>query len=447
MTDPDRDLPEPAQPPPWAGGTTDDPTGPERRSILVALTFVVILAGAAIFAAGFSLGLRQGTPGSGDALGAFIAAWRAIGDEYVGEVDEERLVQGAIRGLFDALGDDYSSYLPPAEYDEGLDDLDGQFEGIGAVVRSETADGADCEPLGETCFLIVEEPVPGAPAEKAGILPRDRFLAVDDVSVDGQTTEEVISRVRGPRGTEVRLTILRGTDELEIVVVRDVIRSDEVREEILADGQVGLVRIDGFSGSAEADFRETLTRLLDGGVRGLIIDLRDDPGGYVDAATGIASELIASGPILWEEDASGRQTATNASGSGQATDPSLPVVVLVNGGTASASEILAGALQDTGRATIVGETTFGKGTVQQWRLLPGENGGYRLSVAKWLTPARRWIHRVGIAPDVVVPAASSGATGDPQLERALAIVEEALGSGASPEPAGSPVASPSPRPS
>jgi carboxyl-terminal processing protease len=153
-----------------------------------------------------------------------------------------------------------------------------------------------------------------------------------------------------------------------------------------------------------------------------VLDVRDDPGGFVDAAQSIASEFIQSGPVYWEEYADGRQVPTDAGGDGIATDARFEVAVLINGGSASASEILAGALQDSGRAVLVGERSFGKGTIQQWHLLSHESGGFRLSVAKWLTPDKRWIHGTGLGPDVTVGAGGAGTDRDPQLERAIEVL-------------------------
>ena len=172
--------------------------------------------------------------------------------------------------------------------------------------------------------------------------------------------------------------------------------------ELLADGTVGYLRIDGFSGDAAEDFRPASRGTSTQGVPEFVLDLRDDPGGFVDAALTIASQFVRSGPIYWEEYADGRKVPVGAEPDGVATDPAIAVAVLVNGGSASASEIVAGALQDTGRATLVGETTFGKGTIQQWHLLSGDSGGFRLSIAKWLTPDQHWVHGTGITPDVVV---------------------------------------------
>ncbi|MET0771952.1 MAG: S41 family peptidase [Candidatus Limnocylindrales bacterium] len=419
-----------------------------RTSIVVALFLVAVLAGSALFAAGFTLGLQQSlTPGTAESeqelFAPFWEAYRKVTAEYVGSFEPRDLVEGAIQGMFGALGDPYSSYMTSDEYRQSLEGIEGSFEGIGATMDSFLADGTDCTTLGDGCELVVEGVLPGSPAEQGGVLAGDRLVAVDDRSVEGSTIDEVVDRVRGPRGTDVRLSLLRDGQPVELTLTRDVIERSAVQATTLADGRVGLVRVDGFSSGAADDLRSAIEEQLAGGTQGVILDLRDDPGGYVDAALEVASQFVADGPIYWDEYADGTTVPHEALDGGVATDPAIPVVVLVNGGTASASEIVAGALADTGRATLVGETTFGKGTVQQWHLLSGESGGFRLSVAKWLTPDRTWVHGVGITPDVLVEPGAPDAA-DAQLDRALGLVLAALDG--TPGPSAATGASPSPPP-
>ena len=190
---------------------------------------------------------------------------------------------------------------------------------------------------------------------------------------------------------------------------------------LLANGTVADIKVAGFSSSAASDFTLALKKSVDAGVKNIVLDLRDDPGGFVEAALSIADQFVASGPIYWEEDSQGVDQAHNATGTGVAIDPSIKVAVLVNGGTASASEIVTGALHDTGRATVIGTKTYGKGTIQQWILLSNDSGGFRLSTDKWLTPDKTWIHGVGITPDQVVDKpADLPINQDPQMDRALA---------------------------
>jgi carboxyl-terminal processing protease len=277
--------------------------------------------------------------------------------------------------------------------------------------------------------MVVVAPIDSSPAQKAGIRSGDVITAVDGKTVDGETLDEAIARVRGPKGTKVVLTIVRdGGPPFEVPIVRDTIVSRQVQVRDLAGGTVTYLRVASFSDNASAQFDAALRAAREKGVTRFIVDLRDNPGGLVTAARAIASEFIAEGPIFWTESADGTQVPTNAEADGAAIDPGIKVAVLVNGGSASASEIVAGALQDTGRGTLVGEKTFGKGTIQQWVDLTAETGGFRLTIAKWLTPDKRWIHKEGLQPDVAVPSAGAGAgepsvTGDPYVDAALDVLE------------------------
>ena len=419
-----------------AGLDSGQPAGgaPSRAPIYVALFVVAALSGAALFTSGFSLGAQQAvTPGTSAAdQQLFTPYWEAfnkVTSEYVGTIDERKLVEGSIKGLFDAIEDPYSGYMTSEEYRLSLSGLSGQFEGIGAEMSSQDEDEAACAPVSETCRLVVVRVLRGSPALEAGLQADDVVLSVDEQSVIGSTLEETVAKVRGQKGTPVTLGLERDGRLLDLTIVRGVIDTEEVRSEVLADGQMGYLKIDGFSSSADDDFVKELRLLVeDQGIDSLILDLRDDPGGFVNVAQTVASQFIAEGPIYWQETADGRQEAFQASPDGVATDPGIELVLLVNGGSASASEIVAGALQDTGRATLLGETTFGKGTIQQWIELSGDNGGFRLSVAKWLTPDKTWVHETGITPDVVVPRPEdTPAEEDPQLDRALELLTRATG--------------------
>ena len=416
------------------GVTVPGPAPEPRRRMLrplhLALAVVVLLAGSALFLSGYSLGARNattpGTPADERALFApFWDVYQSITSTYAGgDVDRRKLVEGAIDGMIKALGDPYSSYMTPEELRSQRESIGGQFEGIGAEVSARTAAGADCTALGTDCRMTVVAPIAGSPAEKSGLLAGDVIRAVDGATVDGQTLDDAIKRVRGPKGTTVTLTVVRGGGApFDVQIVRDVIVQRQIETRDLAGGSVTYIRITAFSDNSAADFAAALADATKRGVKKVILDLRDNPGGYVKAARAIASQFVAEGPLFWEEDAAGRQEPTNAEPGGVATDRSIRVAVLVNKGSASASEIVAGALQDTGRATLLGETTYGKGTVQEWVDLPEESGGFRLTIAKWLTPTKRWIHGKGLTPDVVVAAdAPAGSSGDAYIEAALSLL-------------------------
>ena len=402
MTTPDGRPPGPL-PPNHAGAP------PPRDGSSVALTAVVLLAlgAGAVFWAGMALGGSNSGRNAEEraAIEAFVQTYRDIADRFIGTPVPADVLEGALDGMMEALDDPYSDYMAPDEYDAALDDAMGEFEGIGAVMETIDEEGRICEIIGEDCRLRVVSVLPGAPAEGAGLQGDDSVVGVDGEPLVGSTIDDTVRLIRGPRGSDVTLTVEREGEELEIPITRDTVVTDDVRAATLAEGQVGYIAIDSFSGNAADDFKAELQAHLDSGLDKLIIDVRDDPGGFVDVTVEVSSQFIEEGAVFWEEYADGDQVAVDVTGDGIATDADVEVVVLVNGGSASASEILGGALQDSGRARLVGENTFGKGTVQEWSELPGASGGYRLSVAKWLTREKRWIDGEGLTPDVFVELA------------------------------------------
>jgi carboxyl-terminal processing protease len=415
--------------------------------LLLAFVLVAIIGGGALFVSGFALGRLAGaTPGTSDGrqdlFRPFWDAYNDVSTNYVGEIDPSILVQGAIKGMFEALGDPYSAYLTEEEYRSSLGGLSGEFEGVGIEMTS-LENGEPCSTISATCELTVTRVIRGSPALAAGLREGDVVLAVDGESTLGKTLELVVPSIRGPKGSTVTLGIARDGQPMDVAVVRDVIRREDVVSEVLADGRVGYLKVLGFSSGSADDLHTQLNELIaTDGVEALVLDLRDDPGGYVDAAQKIASEFVADLPLYFEQTATGEPLPQLPQSGGVATDPSVPVVVLVNGGTASASEIVAAALQGNGRGQLVGSTTFGKGTIQEFKELPGA-GGYRLSVRKWLTPDLTWIHGIGLTPDVAVEAPAEPTPGeDPVLERGIEVVLDAVGNpntSATPAPTLAPV--------
>ena len=441
MQPPDPASPERPDVPTVPAASAASPLTTRRTSpvLPIAIVIVALLAGGALFMSGYSMGrqtaLEPGTPVSEDA--AFRPFWdtyHTINERYAGgDVDRDAIVQGAIRGMIDALGDPYSSYLTSEEYHDTLQGISGEFEGIGVEIATQAADGTQgCATLGPDCRLVIVAPLAGSPAARADLRTGDFILAADGVTFDGLTVDGARERIRGPKGSTVTLSIQRGEGEpFALEIVRDVILQEEVVSREYADGSVGYVRLNGFSDRGATELATALRAHLEADRTKLILDLRGNPGGYVTAARAVASQFIASGPIFWEEDAAGTQVSTDAQPSGVATSPDIRVVCLIDGGSASASEIVAGALQDTGRATLVGQTSFGKGTVQQWQELTGEGGAFRLTIARWLTPDKRWIHDIGLEPEIPVELpAELDPDMDPTLDRAL----ELLGGSASEKP-------------
>ncbi|CAN5732485.1 S41 family peptidase [soil metagenome] len=406
------------------------PSPPGRTTIYLAAALVALIAGSGLFVSGFALGHLQGsTAGTGESrqelFRPFWDAYNDITHSYVGEIDEHVLVEGAIKGVFGALGDPFSGYMTSDEYRGSLSNLSGEFEGIGAELATLEADGSGCTTISHSCRLTVTRVLRRSPALAAGLRAQDVIVAIDGRSALDSSLDLLIPLIRGKKGTTVSLSLERSGEPLELAIVRDVIQTEHVRSEVLDGGQVGYLKVENFSSGAAQDLHDMLAELVDqAGVKGLVLDLRDDPGGYVDAARRIASEFVSTSPLYWEQGARSAPLAIEPLPGGAATDPGIPMIVLVNGGTASASEIVAGALQGNGRALLVGGTTYGKGTIQEWKELEGA-GGYRLSVRKWLTPDQTWIHGVGLTPDVAVEVpADSPAGSDPVLERAIEVLRE-----------------------
>lgn len=435
---------------------------PPRRSSLTSaavLVAVILLFGTATFVAGLVVGGPDGiggvpsasaqpsvvvpsevatpesTPGPtpiletvtctapSEAFAVLCEVYADIKGEYVDEISDEDLVDGAVRGMIEyGLEDPYSGYLTPAEYGTALDDLSGSFSGIGAEVGMENLadpdDLAACTVVTETCAMVIVAPLDGSPAERAGLRPGDQILAVDGTPTLGETVSSLVFRVRGEEGTDVTLTIRRNDEEpRDVTITRAVIELEEVSAELLEDG-IGYIRLTSFTDRATDLFADALQGLLDQGATGIVLDLRSNPGGYIVAAQGIASQFIAPGELLFTVE-SGEDVDEWRAEDGVAQDPAIEVVVLVDGGSASASEIVAAALQEYGRATILGEATFGKNTVQVWNDLPN-GGGLRLTTDRWFTPEHNSVAPDGVQPDVVVATPEDPAADeDPQLDRAV----------------------------
>jgi carboxyl-terminal processing protease len=433
--------PEGASPGSPAGEPNEPPLAPPEsaganrlagRPVLLAAALAIVLAGSGLFFAGFALGSRTaaqpGTPGDeAQAFQPFWDTYGAITKHYAGEsVPRKQIIAGAIKGMLESLGDPFSFYMSAEDFKKSLQGLAGQFEGIGTTITSRAADGTEgCTPLGSTCSLVVVLPVPGAPAARAGIRAGDRIVKVDGVTVDGSTVDAVTAKVRGPKGTTVTLTIVRGSAApMDVTITRDIVVQPEVVSKDLAGGRVGYVQLSGFSDAATRDFVAALKAHVQAGRKAIILDLRGNLGGYLLGARDVTSQFVGSGPIYWEQGADTQPIASPAAPGGVVTDPSIKVAVLVDKNTASASEVVAGAIQDTGRGTLVGQQTYGKGTVQEFLALDDDNGGFRLTIARWLTPKQRWINKTGLTPDVVVPLPPGGSAGqgDAVLDRALEVL-------------------------
>lgn len=341
----------------------------------------------------------------------FWQAWDIVHEEYVDRpVDDVGLMRGAIQGMLDALGDEHTFYMDPSEYEQASFPLEGDYEGIGAWVDTSTE------------FLTIISPMPGSPAERVGLKPGDEILAVNGEDMIGVDANLVVRKVLGPAGTVVRLTVRREgeIEPLEFAVTREKIVVPSVESRML-EGDVAYVRLLTFGEDTTADLQRALDELLGQDPVGLVLDLRANGGGFLHTAVEVASEFIGEGTLLIERFGDGSQQLYRAESGGRALD--IPLVVLIDGGTASASEIVAGAIQDAKRGLLVGETSFGKGSVQVWIPLQGDGGAVRITTARWYTPLDRLIHGVGLTPDVVVEAPAEGtAEQDPALDKAVELL-------------------------
>jgi carboxyl-terminal processing protease len=405
--------------------------------VSIALLAVLILASAC--SAGFIIGrfasggfsqaaslpvlITPSSSGSGDQAGTpyeltslfapFWEAWGIIQDQYIDQpVDSEALMRGAIKGMFDSLGDQHSSYMDPDQFQQANIPLEQEYEGIGAWVDT-TAE-----------YLTIFSPMPGSPAESAGLRPGDKVIAVDGEDMTGIDGSLVIRRILGPAGSLVRLTIARDgeAEPFDVEIIRARISIPSVTTEILDDG-IAYVQIIQFAENTRTELREKLQDVLKQEPVAMIVDLRNNGGGYLTTAVEVTSEFLGEGIVLIEEYGDGTQKEFKALSGGLATEISL--VVLVNEGSASASEIMAGALQAHQRAALVGTTTFGKGTVQNWiPLSRGTEGAVRITIARWLTPDGLQIHETGLQPDFVIELTEEDihAERDTQLEKAIELL-------------------------
>ena len=347
-----------------------------------------------------------------DLFEPFWQAWEITHQEYYKQpLDDTVLMQGAIRGMLAALGDPHTSYMDPEEYKQATAPLQGEYEGIGAYV----------DVKGE--YLSIVTPMPGSPAEAAGLKPGDQVIKVDGVDMTGVNPDIVLTKVKGPAGTPVTLTILReGTPEsFEVTITRQKITLASVEGKML-DNNIAYIQLSTFGDKTTDDLKAKLNELLVSGPKGLILDLRYNGGGYLPTAVEVVSQFIKEGNALVEQYGDGTENAYPIISGGLATD--IPLVVLVNEGTASAAEITAGAIQDYKRGLLVGVQTYGKGSVQQWSNLDRSQGAVRVTVALWLTPLGRQINGVGLTPDFVVPVTQEDQTNniDPQLNKAIDLI-------------------------
>ena len=324
-------------------------------------------------------------------------------------IDGKKLLYGAVSGLVEALGDPYTSFLIPEQNEAFTKSLEGVYEGIGAELAIRNKQ------------LVIVAPLDGSPASSAGVRAGDKILEIEGVSTSGITVSEAVSKIRGTAGTPVTLTLQRANDPaFAVTITRAQITVKSVKYEAKGDG-IFVIEVSRFGEKTNEEWDDAVAAVKSQNPKGIILDLRNNPGGYLTSAVYLASEFIESGPVVLQEDASGgRQTLSASATKNSHAFAQTSLVVLINGGSASASEILAGALREKVEAKLVGEKSFGKGTVQD-AVDFDDGSGLHLTIAKWLTPSGVWVHEVGLEPDfkVELTDADVNAGNDPQLAAAL----------------------------
>ena len=359
-------------------------------------------------------------PGGPNAAARLWSGMQIVSSNYYEATDSNQLVNGALQGMIKSLGDPYSSYMDAKTVAQFSDQMEGSFSGVGIVLGKKEDD------------LVVISPIEGTPGERAGVKPGDFIRKINGEDTQTFSTEDAANRIRGPVGTSVTLTLERPSKEkggasetIEVVLVRENIKIQTVSGKML-EGDIGYVRLTSFNKESAADFKAKLAELDKLGMRRLVLDLRNNPGGLLDSSVDITGTLLKEGEVV---STVGRNGVKTVSRSGGKTDRYDSLVVLINEGSASASEIVAGAVQDRHEGTLVGTKSFGKGSVQViYPLSESPQTAVRLTIAKYYTPSGRSIHGTGLQPDTIVEWSGEGPAGavdtDPQLKKALEVLQE-----------------------
>lgn len=366
----------------------------------------------------------------------FWTVWQKLALSYYdkSKLDQQQMLNGAISGMVNSLGDPFTVYLPPVQNTNFKQSLAGEFSGIGAELSTKGKD------------IIVIAPLDGSPAEKAGVKSGDTIIGVNGQSTATWDLAKAVENIRGKKGTSVTITVVHKdtNKKQEIKIVRDTIQVKSVAMNILSADctkngcklipkgdpctstscvKYGYLRLSQFGDKTNEEWSNLIKDIVvkiksDKKVKGIVFDLRNNPGGYLTDAQYIASEFLPKGKLVVSEDMGVEEIKLNAEREGLLADPQVKVVVLINGGSASASEIVSGALRDYERAILVGEKSFGKGTVQAAEDL-GDGAGIHVTIAKWLTPKGTWVHEKGLTPDVIVSLDPKDPARDTQLEKAV----------------------------
>lgn len=378
-----------------------------KRKIIVGAILLVVFTFVAT-AGGFFYLLRLGSDDVVSTL-KFFRALQIIKSRYVEDVSMDTLMTGAVKGMVGSLGDPHSIYMDPKMYKEFMIETEGAFGGVGIVIGVKDK------------LLTVVSPIEGTPGEKAGIKSGDRIIKIDGKDTKDMALDEAVNQIRGPEGTQVTLTIQRANEPvIDYTLTRSSIQIKTVAGKMLADN-IGYIRISMFNENTGSDFIRIYQDLEKEGMKAIILDLRDNPGGLLEESVKVAGKFVPKGPVVSVVTRDGRRETSTSN----LEAIKYPAVVLVNGGSASASEIVSGAIQDTGAGTLVGTKTYGKGSVQTILRLDG--GAIKLTIAKYLTPNDRSINGVGIEPDVKVDLPENREPGkDVQLDKAIEIIKSKM---------------------
>ena len=395
----------------------------QKRIIITILLLVVVFG---VFRLGYNAGSagytfspkqfkivnKSGQPVEVD-YGLLWETLDVVGKKYINksEIDQRKVLYGAIRGAVAASGDDYTEFFDPDSYAQFKNDLEGTFSGIGAEISKKDGN------------IVVVAPLDDSPAQKAGLLPQDVIVKIDDQEVVDWNTNQAASAIRGQEGTSVKLTIYREgrTETFDVTIVRAKIEVKSVKVEYknVNGKEVAVMKISRFGDDTKKLFDIAVNEMKNHGVSGLVIDLRNNPGGYLNTSVELASDWLEQGQLVVKEYHS-EKDVTDYTSSGINRLGSLKTVILLNGGSASASEILSGALKDHNKAILIGEKSFGKGSVQE--LIPLSQGtAVKVTIAKWITPSGKHLDKDGLVPDIEVKLTEedSAAKRDPQLDKAL----------------------------
>lgn len=374
-----------------------------RRKVIVGAILLVIFT-FTVTAGGFIYLLNGKSPAVRSTL-EFFRAIQIVKSGYVEPVAVEALMAGAVKGMVNSLGDPHSIYMDEKTYKDFMVETEGSFGGVGIVLGVKDK------------MLTVVAPIEGTPSEKAGIKTGDQIVKIDGKESKEMALDEAVGKIRGPEGSEVILTIKRGEEPLQdFRLVRSKIPIKTVSGKMLPD-QIGYIRISMFNESTGSDFIQKYQELEKQGMKSVILDLRDNPGGLLQESVKVAGLFVPKGPIVSVVTRDGHREVHSST----LEAVKYPVAVLVNGGSASASEIVSGAIQDTGVGTLIGTKTYGKGSVQT--LFGLNNGAIKLTIAKYYTPSDRSINGIGIEPDIKVEI-DKNSSQDVQLEKAIAVMKE-----------------------